>query len=173
MVNKYLAIISFILYSNVFSSPSFSRRIIIVNPESPTHPGENRIQPDGSGITSRTVNDHNIEQGFIRRQQYRRVLCVHCKSTFIFTDENCLAECPHCHRRSTINPRITKVRGTVFFIISLVLLAATLGVIFGTLSRVQSGSKGFIALDVTIGIILLFFFFRAISYYRMKVSSVV
>jgi len=135
------------------------RRIIIVSPDSPSNNAENRN------------SEANGEHG--GHNQYSRILCAHCKGTFMFTDDSYLARCPHCKKLSTINPRFTRVRGTIFMILALVILAITLGVIFGTLSSVTAGKGGFIALDVFLGLVFLYLLYRSCSYFFMSISVTV
>lgn len=120
----------------------------------------------------------NVEHGnhtnnFYNQYQYNRILCVHCKGTFMQNDDHYLVRCPHCRKFSTTFPRFSKIRGTVFLILALILLAITLGVIFGTLSYVQAGNRGYIALDVFVSIVFLYLFYRSIVYLTMKESITV
>lgn len=162
----HLIIYYLCLISHFSLSLIASRRIIIVTPDSPTNNGD-----------SRTAGDTNVEHHGGGHNggsnQYSRILCAHCKGTFIFTDDTYLARCPHCRKLSTINRRFTRIRGTIFLILALAFLAITLGVIFGTLSPVQLGNKGFIALDIFLALIFLYLAYRSASYFFMIVSVTV
>ena len=139
----------------------FSRRIIIVTSDSPTN------NDDAHSLSDPIVSDLD------HTNQYSRIICPHCKNTFIFTDDNYLARCPHCRKLSTINPRFSRIRGTIFLILALILLALTFGVIFGTLSYVQHDNQGYIALDVFLALVFLYLAYRSASYFFMGVSVTV
>lgn len=111
----------------------------------------------------------NLEHG----PQYSRILCAHCKGSFIFTDDNYLARCPHCRKMSTINPRFNRVRGIIFAVLALIILAIGLGVFFATLGSVNSGEKGFIALDAFLGLVFAYLSYRSVYLFSMKVSVTV
>lgn len=133
-----------------------SRRIIMVMNESHNNVN-NRIM------------DSSVDQGF---QGLVPIFCVHCDGSFFFNKNDWLARCPHCRQLSSINPKHSRMRGYIFGGIALVCLVITLSVIFGTLTKVDYGSKGYIALDLFFAILFFYFLLRSISYLRMKVSKI-
>lgn len=104
-------------------------------------------------------------------QGLNRIECAHCGGSFFFSsNDNCPARCPHCRKLSTIDKRFSCTRGIIFLVLAFVFLSITLGVLFGTLPRVDIGDKGYIALDIFLGLLFLYFFYRSVSYFTMKVS---
>ncbi len=102
-----------------------------------------------------------------------RVICGHCHESFLFnTLQNNLARCPHCRRLSSVGREFARTRGVVFTILALIFLITSMGVIFGTLKMIDSGSRGLIALDVIFSLVCLLLFFRAIHYLTMKISVI-
>lgn len=143
----------------------------MVTPESPL----NHADAMRSGTGDSTGNNgHLLETGGVgHHSQYSRILCTHCKGSFIFTDDSYLVRCPHCRKQSTINPRFNRLRGLIFALLALLLLATALGVIFGTRGAVAAGKSGYIALDVFLGLVFLYLFYRAAALFAMKVSVTV
>lgn len=102
-----------------------------------------------------------------------RVICGHCHESFLFnTLQNNLARCPHCRKLSSVGREFARTRGIVFLIFAIIFLIVSFGVIFGTLSVVQSGSKGLIALDVIFSLICFLLFIRALHYLTMRTSLI-
>jgi len=102
-----------------------------------------------------------------------RVICGHCHESFLFnTLQNNLARCPHCRKLSSVGREFARTRGIVFLILALVFLLVAFGVIFGTLSQVNSGSRGLIALHVIFSLICFLLFVRSIHYLTMKTSLI-
>jgi phosphatidylinositol-4,5-bisphosphate 4-phosphatase len=102
-----------------------------------------------------------------------RVICGHCHESFLFnTLQNNLARCPHCRRLSSVGREFARTRGVVFAILALIFMITSLGVIFGTLKMIDSGSRGLIALDVIFSLVCLLLCFRAIHYLTMKTSFI-
>ncbi|KAH9395075.1 Transmembrane protein 55A [Tyrophagus putrescentiae] len=157
------------------SCPRPHRRIIMVTPESPLSHAD-AMRGGGSaetGPNSLLEQDRHNSHNNHHHSQYSRILCTHCKGSFIFTDDTYLVRCPHCRKQSTINPRFNRWRGSIFALLALVALAVVLGVIFGTQAAVGAGKTGYIALDVFLGLIFLYLFYRAASLFAMKVSVTV
>lgn len=102
-----------------------------------------------------------------------RVICGHCHESFLFnTLQNNLARCPHCRKLSSVGREFARTRGIVFLIFAIIFLIVSLGIIFGTLSVVQNGSRGLIALDVIFSLICFLLFIRALHYLTMKTSLI-
>ncbi|XP_054164464.1 type I phosphatidylinositol 4,5-bisphosphate 4-phosphatase-B-like [Oppia nitens] len=102
-----------------------------------------------------------------------RVICGHCHESFLFnTLQNNLARCPHCRKLSSVGREFARTRGIVFLIFALIFLIVSLGVIFGTLSVIRSGSRGLIALDVIFSLICFLLFIRSMHYLTMKTSLI-
>ena len=58
-------------------------------------------------------------------------------------------------------------------VLALILLAITLGVIFGTLSSVNAGYRGYIALDAFLAIGFLYLLYRSAWYFLLSTSVTV
>lgn len=131
------------------------RRIIIVRSDLPSNNHQR-----GHGDNS------EVEQ-----QASVTIFCAHCHCSFLFSRDEWLARCPHCRKLSSVNPKLSRMRGFIFLAISLLVLTITLGTIFGTLPKTHLGYGGFIVLDVFLVIILCYFLYRTIFYFRLKISN--
>ncbi|KAH9511121.1 type 1 phosphatidylinositol 4,5-bisphosphate 4-phosphatase isoform X2 [Dermatophagoides farinae] len=132
------------------------RRIIIVKSDLPINNNNNNRSGD---------LDSNYEQSSVS------IFCAHCHCSFLFSRDEWLARCPHCRKLSSVNPKLSRMRGFIFLSISLILLVIALGTIFGTMARTRLGYGGFIVLDIFLAIIFIYFIYRTIFYFRLKISK--
>ncbi|KAM3966437.1 type 1 phosphatidylinositol 4,5-bisphosphate 4-phosphatase [Aphomia sociella] len=101
-----------------------------------------------------------------------RVICAHCQDTFLYQLlKNAPVRCPHCRKVSSVGPRMARVRGTIFAVLSLVFLAIALGVTLGTYSTAKDHGGIYVAY---VGAFLITFLLgsRAVYYFAMKVSTI-
>ncbi|XP_023996664.1 type I phosphatidylinositol 4,5-bisphosphate 4-phosphatase-A [Salvelinus sp. IW2-2015] len=63
-----------------------------------------------------------------------RVVCGHCRNTFLWTDfsDRTLARCPHCRKVSSVGRRYPRRRGLWCFLLFLVFSGGTAGLVVGT-----------------------------------------
>lgn len=151
----------------------YSRRLIIVGGDQPNQGPEaaqsarNLLSQTTAGGLGGTDLDGSL-------RGLNRVLCAHCDNTFFFNMlDNCPARCPHCRKLSTVYKEYARTRGWVFFVLALLFLALFLGLTLGTMPMVQTGSAGYIVLDILSGILFVYFTYRSLSYFRMKLSKIV
>lgn len=131
------------------------------------HSARNLLSQAATGGISGTDLDGSL-------RGLNRVLCAHCDNTFFFNMlDNCPARCPHCRKLSTVYKEYARTRAIIFFALAVIFLALFLGLTLGTMPLVKTGSAGYIVLDIFIGIFLVYFTYRSISYFRMKLSKIV
>uniref|UniRef100_A0A8C1XEN3 Phosphatidylinositol-4,5-bisphosphate 4-phosphatase n=1 Tax=Cyprinus carpio TaxID=7962 RepID=A0A8C1XEN3_CYPCA len=63
-----------------------------------------------------------------------RVSCGHCGNTFLWTEftDRTLARCPHCRKVSSIGQRYPRKRSLICFLVCLIFIITTAGLIAGT-----------------------------------------
>lgn len=122
---------------------------------------------------SNTNNNYNINRDLDSTYELASVSiqCAHCHCSFLFSKDEWLARCPHCRNLSSVNPKLSRARGFIFLGISLLFLTITMGTIFGTMAKTKLGYGGFIVLDILLVIFLLYFIYRSIFYFRLKISK--
>ncbi|KOB78042.1 Transmembrane protein 55B [Operophtera brumata] len=102
-----------------------------------------------------------------------RVICAHCQDTFLYQLlKNAPVRCPHCRKVSSVGPRMARMRGTIFAVLALIVLAIALGVTFGTLSTAASHGAGIYVAYVGTFLVAFLLGSRAAYYFTMKHSQV-
>ncbi|XP_076145593.1 type I phosphatidylinositol 4,5-bisphosphate 4-phosphatase-B [Alosa pseudoharengus] len=101
-----------------------------------------------------------------------RVCCGHCANTFLWTEftDRTLARCPHCRKVSSIGQRYPRRQSLWCFLLCLIFIIATAGLIAGTWVQTQSNKRIYAAWAVLI-VLALLSLARAIYWTCVKISE--
>ncbi|XP_034020523.1 type I phosphatidylinositol 4,5-bisphosphate 4-phosphatase-B-like [Thalassophryne amazonica] len=101
-----------------------------------------------------------------------RVMCGHCSSTFLWTEisNRTLARCPHCRRVSSIGWEYPRRRGLLCFMLFLVLVGCTAGLMVGTWKPALD-LKGIYVSWVVLILLVLLSVARTIYWMCLKISD--
>lgn len=101
-----------------------------------------------------------------------RVICGHCFNTFLWTEisDRTLARCPHCRKVSSIGRRYPRRRSILCFLLFLVIVASTAGLMAGTYGP-ASKSHGIYVAWVLFILLALATLARTIYWRCLKISD--
>ncbi|MED6279489.1 Type 1 phosphatidylinositol 4,5-bisphosphate 4-phosphatase [Characodon lateralis] len=101
-----------------------------------------------------------------------RVICGHCSNTFLWTEisDRTLARCPHCRKVSSVGRQYPSRRSWLCFLLFVVLVASTAGLLVGTWKPAQH-SKGIYVSWVLLILFALFALARTMYWSCLKISN--
>uniref|UniRef100_H3D0Y9 Phosphatidylinositol-4,5-bisphosphate 4-phosphatase n=1 Tax=Tetraodon nigroviridis TaxID=99883 RepID=H3D0Y9_TETNG len=101
-----------------------------------------------------------------------RVLCGHCSNVFLWKEisDRTLARCPHCRKVSSIGRGYPRKRSLLCFLLFVVLVASTAGLMVGTWKPAQN-SKGIYVSWVLLILLTLLTVARTIYWICLKISN--
>ncbi|KAK7166646.1 hypothetical protein R3I93_006408 [Phoxinus phoxinus] len=101
-----------------------------------------------------------------------RVSCGHCANTFLWTEftDRTLSRCPHCRKVSSIGQRYPRKRSLRCFILCLIFVITTAGLIAGTWLNARQ-YKGIYVSWVFLILLVLITLVRALHWACMKISE--
>ncbi|XP_066516058.1 type I phosphatidylinositol 4,5-bisphosphate 4-phosphatase-B [Hoplias malabaricus] len=101
-----------------------------------------------------------------------RVSCGHCGNTFLWTEvaKLTLARCPHCRKVSSIGQRYPRRQSLLWFVLCLLFIIATAGLMVGTWWNAQQNQKLYV-LWVFFFLLVLISLVRALHWACLKISE--
>ncbi|XP_028329810.1 type I phosphatidylinositol 4,5-bisphosphate 4-phosphatase-B-like isoform X2 [Gouania willdenowi] len=99
------------------------------------------------------------------------VVCGHCRQTFLWSEisDRTLARCPHCRKVSSTSRRYPRRRSLLCFLLFIVLVALTAGLLAGTWSPAQR-LKGIYVVWLVAIVVTLVILARAVYWRCLKIS---
>lgn len=121
-------------------------------------------------ISLRPVTSSDVLYG--RNRDSRNIICVHCHSTFSFSDTITVgySRCPICHGRSSFGTGYRRTRVRLYCVLLFLSIAVALITTLLTIEKMISNSATFYAVVGSFSFLSLVFFLLLVYYCRMRVS---